>query len=143
MTPPIFGARDPAHTYRRRPAAYAVVVDDALRVACVREESGLFLPGGGIEAGEDAARAVQREVGEECGCALEIVAPLGSAIQFFRTARGEAFELHAEFFAVRFGPAIDRQPQLEVLWLPAMPTPALFHACHRWAVEQALHRTAR
>ena len=34
-----------------RPSAYAVIQDDRGRVACVRTEHGLFLPGGGLEPG--------------------------------------------------------------------------------------------
>lgn len=136
-----FGLREPDRAYRVRPAAYAVSFDEKLRVACVAEESGLFLPGGGLEAGEDPVRAVCREVAEECGRDLEIIASLGSAVQYFRSKRGEAFELHASFFLARFGSGREGTGQLEVHWLPAVPQPpALFHECHRWAVEQAVRR---
>lgn len=142
MTVPVFGKREDGHPYRLRPAAYAVILDDAQRVACVREESGLFLPGGGIEPGEDAARAVAREAVEECGWTLEILGPLGAAIQFFHTKRGEAFELHASFFLARVGAETAGAAQLETVWLPAVPQPpVLYHECHRWAVRQAAARS--
>lgn len=138
-----FGLREPGRAYRVRPAAYAVILDEKLRVACVAEESGLFLPGGGLEAGEDPVQAVLREVTEECGCALEIISFLGSVVQYFRSKRGEAFELHASFYLARFGSAPTGTGQLEVDWLPAVPQPpALFHECHRWAVEQAVWRAS-
>lgn len=137
-----FGVRDHGLVYRVRPAAYAVVLDESRRVACVAEQSGLFLPGGGLEEGEDPVRAVHREVAEECGCTLEIISPLGSAIQFFRTKGGEAFELHASFFLARFGGG-PGHGQLGVRWLPATPEPpALFHECHAWAVREAVRRAA-
>lgn len=140
---PTFGQRERGHDYRLRPAAYAVVLDGAHRVACVREESGLFLPGGGIEPGEDPAGAVVREVAEECGCALEILASLGQVVQYFRTGRGEAFELRPTFFFARFGPRIASIAQLELLWLPATPqVPPLYHECHRWAVAQAIRHSS-
>jgi 8-oxo-dGTP diphosphatase len=122
-----------------RPAAYAVILDEALRVACVSEDSGLFLPGGGLEAGEDPVRAIHREIAEECARSLEILSPLGSAVQFFSTPAGEFYELHASFFLGRFGPTLDRSADHELSWLPASPEPpAFFHECHRWAVEQAV-----
>ena len=137
-----FGARDEQRAYRVRPAAYAVILDGALRVACVAEQSGLFLPGGGLEAGEDPVRAVHREVLEECGRVLDIIAPLGSAVQFFQTRTGDAFELHASFFLARFGAPLGNA-HLELQWLPAVPEPpALYHECHAWAVREAVRRAA-
>lgn len=135
------GERDPHGNYRARDAAYAVIFDEQLRVACVTEESGLFLPGGGLEVGEDPVSAVRREVAEECGRALEGLSPLDSAVQFFRTKRGEAIELRASFFLARFAPGHEGAGQLEVRWLPAVPNPpSFYHECHRWAVQQALRR---
>jgi ADP-ribose pyrophosphatase YjhB (NUDIX family) len=116
-----------------------VVLDAERRVACVEEDSGLFLPGGGIEAGEDAVGAAHREVAEECAHELEILASLPSAVQFHRaTDTGRLYELRASFFLGRFGARLDREPQHRLHWIAAEPeTPALFHACQRWAVEQA------
>lgn len=130
-----FGIRQAGLTYRVRPAAYAVIIDGQGRVACVDETSGLFLPGGGIEPGEDAVRAVHREVAEECARTLEILAPLEPAVQLFSTASGEHFELHASFFLGRFGHEL-KAPAQPLRWLPAAPeSPAFFHECHRWAVR--------
>jgi 8-oxo-dGTP diphosphatase len=136
-----FGKQRRELAYRVRPAAYAIVFDNNLRVACVWETSGLFLPGGGIEADEDPISAVHREVAEECGRGFEIITPLESAIQFFCTTRDEPFELHASFFLGRFGRPLNRPGQHELSWQSALPEPpAFFHECHRWAVQQALRR---
>lgn len=143
MTVPQFGVRERDRVYRARPAAYVVILNDALHVACVREQSGLFLPGGGLEAGENPVQAAHREVAEECGFALEIIGSLGSAVQFLCTGRGEAFELRASFFLGRFGPRIG-DGLLEIQYLPALPEPpALFHECHRRAVGQAVRPAGR
>lgn len=139
-----FGVRHDHLTYVVRPAAYAVILDEQIRVACVAERLGLFLPGGGIEGGEDPERAVHREVAEECARTLEIATRLESAIQFFCTANGEAYELHASFFLARFGDTIAGVPEHELTWHPVSPRPPVFyHECHGWAVRQARDRTAR
>lgn len=138
MPGPVFGSPEAGVAYARRAAAYAVVFDAARRVACVTEGSGLYLPGGGLEPGEDDAAAVTREVAEECGCALEAIERLGAATQFHRTADGAAYELHASFFRARFGAALGGA-QLVVEWRATAPAlPPFFHACHAWAVERAL-----
>ena len=138
-----FGVRHGQLSYKVRAAAYAVILDPQMRVACVAEESGLFLPGGGLEIDEDPVRAVHREVAEECARTLEIVSPLKSAIQFFCTARGEPYELHASFFLARFGDTLGGPDPHELSWHSTSPQPpAFFHQCHRWAVQQALNQAA-
>jgi hypothetical protein len=70
-----------------------------------------------------------------------VLSALESAIQFFRTARGEPYELHASFFLARFGDVLPEPGQHELSWQAAAPQPpAFFHECHRWAVQQAVHR---
>ena len=69
---PVFGhAPTDAHAVVR-PSAYGLVTDSEGRVAVVRTAHGLFLPGGGIEAGETAREAVTREVREECGLDVQL-----------------------------------------------------------------------
>lgn len=133
-----FGERAPGADYVVRPAAYVVVFDAVQRVACVSETSGLFLPGGGVEAGEDALAAAHREVGEECARKLEVIAQLEPATQFFRSGDGVDFELRASFFLGAFGARLDRNAEHALSWHPSAPDPPpLYHACHRWAVERA------
>ena len=134
-----FGEARAGLVYVVRPAAYVVVMDAQSRVACVEGRSGIFLPGGGIEAGEDAVAAVHREVREECACEIELLGELPSAIQFFSMSDGRAFELRASFFVGRFGAATETVAEYEVQWISTKPElPALFHECQAWAVTRAL-----
>ncbi|MFT4220110.1 MAG: NUDIX hydrolase [Microbacterium sp.] len=67
-----------------RVAAYAVIIDDGGRMLLAHWNEGRkaawTLPGGGLESGEDPARAVRREVREETG---------------YRTRVGELLGIHS------------------------------------------------
>ncbi len=67
-------------SYRVRPAARAVLLDEASRIALmfVAKYGYYKLPGGGVDEGEDLHEALKREVREEVGVTdLEIVSELG------------------------------------------------------------------
>jgi 8-oxo-dGTP pyrophosphatase MutT (NUDIX family) len=67
-----------------RPAAYGLIVHAGnLLVVGNRHRSGLSLPGGGVEAGERLAEALQREIHEEAGIAVEVGRLAGFHEAFF------------------------------------------------------------
>ncbi len=120
-----------------------IVLDGAGCVACVEEESGLFLPGGGIEAGEDALAAAHREVAEECARELLAPEPIASAVQFHLNPREGGIELQATFFAGQFGRSLDREAEHALRWLPVDPVPGFYHDAHAFGLRRALERAAR
>src|SRR4029434_6323436 len=79
----VFGTQVDGHTYHARRAVYAVIPNSDGRVAAVRYRGHLFLPGGGIEAGESPEQALVREVEEECAQRLHIAEKIGEALQYF------------------------------------------------------------
>src|SRR3954468_18944608 len=69
---PTFGRNASPETAIVRPSAYGLIADDRARLAIVRTPSGVYLPGGGIDAGEAPEAAVAREVREECDLIVEL-----------------------------------------------------------------------
>lgn len=133
-----FGEQHADREYRPRPAVYAVVHDTTGRVAVVRERQYLFLPGGGIEAGEDLETALRREVREECCRTIHIEGQLGEALQYF-TVQDRHYASQGTYFVARFTGQTSGEPEHELLWLDLQDAAAeVFHQAHRWAIEAAM-----
>ncbi len=138
---PIFGEPRPGEVYVERPGAYALIADEAGRLAVVRNEHGrYFLPGGGIEPGESLELALRREVLEECGRDVDEVEWLCAADEYVETdavtrrylKRGSFFvaTLHAQ-------PLVPPEDGTELLWLsPAEARRRLRHPSQAWVVRQ-------
>jgi 8-oxo-dGTP diphosphatase len=71
---------DPRRRYQNRPGAYAVIRegDDILVTEQDAPEREFQLPGGGIDAGEGALRALHRECLEETGWRIRVLRRIGA-----------------------------------------------------------------
>lgn len=143
---PVFGSPPVEGGAVVRPSAYGVVVGDDGRIAVVRTPRGVYLPGGGMDAGETAADAVVREVREETG--LRVVAGAWSirAVEHVYSAdEWTHFEKRSTFIDARVDgsamPPAETDHALE--WLaPEAAAAHLTHPGHRWSVKQWLGRAA-
>ena len=75
--------KDASH-FCERSAARAVLLDPNGQVYLLNVSKHGYhkLPGGGIDEGEDVRQALERELMEEVGCSAEIIAELGSLVEF-------------------------------------------------------------
>jgi 8-oxo-dGTP diphosphatase len=132
---PVFGARDENLPQKTRNCAYALVANRDGFIAVVRESAGhLLLPGGGIEPGETALQAVQREVLEELGCGIELTARICQAMQYI-TADGHCQATYATFFAGELGEVTQKSHEHQLEWAPAE---RLHHPYQAWAAQKYL-----
>ena len=80
---------------------------------------------------------LRREILEECGHAVEIVRPLGLAIEYV-FAEGEGYlAKQCSFFEARFGPRVAQPTETdhELIWLPIPDAlEKLTHRSQAWAV---------
>ncbi|MDE0222376.1 MAG: NUDIX domain-containing protein [Spirochaetaceae bacterium] len=137
-----FGTREPGRAYVVRPGAYAVIADEAGRVAVMRTPTGFHLPGGGVDAGEAPEAALAREVHEECGRGIVAGSRIGEAIEHVHAVGEGFFSKHCRF--LRAWLAGDVSKPVETGHTLHFVTPSracalLSHASHRWAVDAAVN----
>jgi 8-oxo-dGTP diphosphatase len=110
----------PGAIYETRPSVYAVMLDQRNHIAVVRTPRGYFLPGGGIERGENAGAALSRECAEECGLSVSIRSHIGDAVQFLDIPEEGHFRILGRFFHCEFarGPIGPAEADHQLLWLP-------------------------
>jgi 8-oxo-dGTP pyrophosphatase MutT (NUDIX family) len=135
-----FGAPPPPGVaWRPRRGAYAVIRDDAGRVAAVNDEGRYYLPGGGSLEHESPEDTLVREVAEELGRQVEALRPLGEAEQFFHSHNDRCwYRMHATLFSARLRGEAFAPREFETEWLaPRRAAPRFFYECHEWAVALA------
>jgi 8-oxo-dGTP diphosphatase len=121
---------DPRRTYADRPGAYAVIRegDDVLVTEQEAPDREFQLPGGGIDAGEGAVRALHRECREETGWRIRVLRRIGA---FQRFAYMPEYDLWARkvchVYLAR--PTLRRGPPSEpghtAIWMPIATAVAL------------------
>lgn len=132
-----FGRREAGRAYVVRPGSYAVLFGGGGRIALVRTQSGLHLPGGGADPGESAEETLRREVLEECGASIDIVRRVGDAIEYVHAIGEGHFEKVGTFFEARWVAAVaePQEPDHVLAWCTTDEAlTSLRFDSQRWAV---------
>ncbi len=131
-----FTAHPRAHVPQRQRGAYGLVRDGSGQVLVVQAENGrCYLPGGRIEAGETPAAALAREIGEECGWAAEVAAPI---CEHDQPIFGGAVTVAASYWEARLTRPLACIAEHQVRWLePADALSRLHRASDRDVVRRA------
>lgn len=135
-----FGEQLADQVYQPRRGAYAIIFKEG-KIATMKAPQGYFLPGGGIEAGEDFEAALKREAIEELGWEITVGKQICEARQFYYSAfKDKYIENQATFFlAEHTGGETEAktEPNHDLAWLtPDEAKEKLFHRHQAWAVKQ-------
>jgi 8-oxo-dGTP diphosphatase len=139
---PQFGLAEGGRDYRDRPCAFGVAVRwgrmAVVHVGLPGEDRHYDLPGGALDAGEDAAAALVREFGEETGLVVTAGDVLARADQFTVKKNGKAVNNRSTFLQTE---VVGRAPGLKIeddhllVWLrPEYALRRLRHPSHAYAV---------
>ena len=135
---PVFGQQIDGVVYRDRPGAYALLANARGELATIQTSYGLFLPGGGLDPGEDEKTGLAREIMEEMGHVLLEANALGYAIQFTWSAFYQChFKKVGAFYRVKTQapPSARCAPGHTLLWVsPETARAQLTQEFQRWAI---------
>jgi 8-oxo-dGTP diphosphatase len=96
---PLFGTPEPDQTYWWRPGVYGLVPNEMGELAVVQLDDGKwFLPGGGIEAGENDMATLEREVAEETGLVVTVGAKIWEANEYTWASTEKYFVKQARYY---------------------------------------------
>lgn len=121
---------DPARRYRTRPGAYGVVLDgrDVLMTVQAGSDREIQLPGGALDPGEGALRALHRECLEETGWRIRVERRIGAFQRFaylpeYGLWARKVCQIYLARPVYRVGPPAE--PGHEAVWMPVERAAAL------------------
>lgn len=140
--PPLLelGTRLDGIDYIERPGVYAIIENNHKQIAVIETSTGYFLPGGSIDSGEGKVAALKREILEEIGYDVLVLAEMGEAVDYIKArVDGKYYQIHGNFYQVQLaskrGDGIEKHHRL--VWLsPEHAIQVLTRQSQAWAIQQ-------
>ena len=135
-----FGEKRQDVQYRDRPGCYGLLVNPEKEVAILSIGAEYFLPGGGIEKGEDDLGCLERELMEELGYSINDCKKLGVATEYIQSqSSGRHYRIEGRYYRIFSYQAVDQpiEEDHELLWTsPDQAISLLTRDAQKWAVAQ-------
>jgi 8-oxo-dGTP diphosphatase len=115
-----FGNKLSGIDYIDRPGVYAVVENNHQQFAVIETSNGYFLPGGGIDAGETEIDALKRELVEEIGYQISVIAEIGASVEYIVFSKDEKYyQIRSKFYKVQLDSKIEEGIERDhrLVWL--------------------------
>lgn len=137
-----FGEKLDGIEYIDRVAVYGIAVDGEGKVATVQTRNLHFLPGGGVESGEDNKACLEREFVEETGYKIRIEGFVGSASLYHLSRCGRYLNGIGYFYIVSLECKCGEPEEgHQLVWLePSECIRSLCMESQAWAVSECLKR---
>jgi 8-oxo-dGTP diphosphatase len=141
MNQKVFGEKLDGETYVVREGVYGVVLNDEDKIAVVKNPFGYFLPGGGIEEGENFEECLIREFREETGYSIHINNFIGKSSKYYFS---EGFNHYRHpigfFYLVNLEQRLTdlTEKDHELLWMSQNECTEFLYDHQDWAVKEAL-----
>ncbi|KAB3529423.1 NUDIX hydrolase [Alkaliphilus serpentinus] len=142
----VFGERIMDTNYLQRRGAYGVLINNEGKIAFIKVRDGYFLPGGGIEEGEDLRQCLKREFLEETGLKIEIIKFLGRASQYHLSRRHQYIKLIGYFYMVSLShdTKLKKEADHQLLWMEVPDCISkLFLDNQGWAVSKLVEKAIK
>lgn len=117
---PLLNVEDPDVQYKSRPGAYAIILNSQQQLLTIKEPTGIFLPGGGQDEGEDLLEALTRELFEELHVTGVPVAYLLAADDCrFSPVYQQQFHIQSHYIFTRITDDVEliTEDRSEAMWL--------------------------
>ncbi|MQW23053.1 MULTISPECIES: NUDIX hydrolase [unclassified Lactococcus] len=139
---PYFGEKLTNVTYVERLGVYGIVSRfDNSEICLIQAPNGsFFLPGGGIERGENQETALKRELIEELGVHAEVGTYFGQADEYFYSSHRDTYYHNPAFIYETTNAAFDQAPLEDfngIFWFDVETAiDKLKRGSHKWGVQQ-------
>jgi 8-oxo-dGTP diphosphatase len=137
----IFGIKIDNVEYFEREAVYGIFITSEGKVAVIQTPGGYFLPGGGIEEGENHVQCLEREFCEETGYKIIVKEFIGKAALYHTSKTMKYIRGIGFFYSVELKDKEDSKIEKdhELVWLGVDECiKGLFLEHQAWAVKKML-----
>lgn len=127
------GNKDEKIEYRKRPGAYAIIINDNQEeIGIVTDGKDYFYLGGGIEKGENELEALKRELIEEAGYTLKNIRKFDEVGSYIYAEEKGYLDVEAYVYTAEFDRKVTEPIEKDHIVLWVKPEEYKNQMCREW-----------